>query len=147
MVCTDTKSILIHDYKIPVPGIRKKVIWHFSDIHLSEYDALSTEEEVLRAKEASEGWEETRRYFAVKNKEPWEPEQRLPASTHLKNLNSFGYDKSRIHTLGGKETYLACCCIKLVETLERTPLTIGNPVIRKITKCHRLCTCCKLWYK
>ena len=80
------KSILIHDYKVPFPGIRKKVIWHFSDVHLSEYDALSAEEEVLRAKEASEGWEETRRYFAVKNKELWEPEQRLPASTHLKNL-------------------------------------------------------------
>jgi len=80
------KGVLIHDYKIPVPGIRKKVIWHFSDVHLSEYDALSTEEEVLRAKEASEGWEETRRYFAVKNGEPWEPEQRIPAHTHLKAL-------------------------------------------------------------
>ena len=79
-------SILIHDYKIPVPRIRKKVIWHFSDIHLSEYDALSAEEEVLRAKEAAEGWEETRRYFAVKNGEPWEPEQRIPASAHLKAL-------------------------------------------------------------
>ena len=50
------KSTLIHDYKVPFPGIRKKVVWHFSDIHLSEYDALSTEEEILRAKEASEGW-------------------------------------------------------------------------------------------
>ena len=68
------ESILIHNYRIPVKGIRKKIIWHFSDIHLSEYDALSTPEEILRAKEVAEGWEETRRYFAVENGEPWEPE-------------------------------------------------------------------------
>ena len=86
-------SVLIHDYKIPVPGIRKKVIWHFSDIHLTEYDALSTPEEVLRAKESAEGWEETRRYFAVKNGEPWEPEQRIPAARICSN--SWGSSPSR----------------------------------------------------
>ena len=101
------KSILIHDYKIPVPGIRKKVIWHFSDIHLSEYDALSTPEEVLRAKESSEGWEETRRYFAVKNGEPWEPEQRIPAAEHLKALLELAKTGDALLVAGDMSEYIS----------------------------------------
>lgn len=101
------KSILIHDYKIPVPGIRKKVIWHFSDIHLSEYDALSTPEEVLRAKESAEGWEETRRYFAVKNGEPWEPEQRIPAAEHLKALLELAKTGDALLVAGDMSEYIS----------------------------------------
>jgi len=108
MSCNDTSgSVLIHDYKIPVPGIRKKVIWHFSDIHLSEYDALSTEEEVLRAKEASEGWEETRRYFAVTNGEPWEPEQRIPAHAHLKALLELAKTGDALLIAGDMSEYIS----------------------------------------
>lgn len=101
------KSILIHDYKIPVPGIRKKVIWHFSDIHLSEYDALSTPEEILRAKESAEGWEETRRYFAVKNGEPWEPEQRIPAAEHLKALLELAKTGDALLVAGDMSEYIS----------------------------------------
>jgi 3',5'-cyclic AMP phosphodiesterase CpdA len=102
-----SKSVLIHEYKVPAPGIRKKVIWHFSDIHLSEYDTLSTEEEVLRAKAASEGWEETRRYFAVKNGEPWEPEQRLPASDHLKTLLELAKTGDALLVAGDMSEYIS----------------------------------------
>ena len=101
------KSILIHDYKIPVPGIRKKVIWHFSDIHLSEYDSLSTPEEILRAKESAEGWEETRRYFAVKNGEPWEPEQRIPAAEHLKALLELAKTGDALLVAGDMSEYIS----------------------------------------
>ena len=100
-------SILIHDYKIPVPGIRKKVIWHFSDVHLTEYDALSTPEEVLRAKESAEGWEETRRYFAVKNGEPWEPEQRIPAAEHLKALLELAKTGDALLVAGDMSEYIS----------------------------------------
>ena len=101
------KRILIHDYKIPVPGIRKKVIWHFSDVHLTEYDALSTPEEVLRAKESAEGWEETRRYFAVKNGEPWEPEQRIPAAEHLKALLELAKTGDALLVAGDMSEYIS----------------------------------------
>lgn len=108
MVCNETpKGVLIHDYEIPYPGIRKKVIWHFSDIHLSEYDALSAEEEILRAKEASEGWEETRRYFAVKTGEPWEPEQRVPAHTHLKRLLELAKTGDALLVAGDMSEYIS----------------------------------------
>ena len=100
-------SVLIHDYKIPVPGIRKKVIWHFSDIHLTEYDTLSTPEEVLRAKESAEGWEETRRYFAVKNGEPWEPEQRIPAAEHLKALLELAKTGDALLVAGDMSEYIS----------------------------------------
>ena len=107
MVCNDTKSILIHDYKIPAPGIRKKVIWHFSDIHLSKYDDLSTEEEVIRAKGSSENWEELRRYFAVENGEAWEPEQKIPAHDHLKNLLELAKTGDALLVAGDMSEYIS----------------------------------------
>ena len=110
-----SKSVLIHEYKVPAPGIRKKVIWHFSDIHLSEYDTLSTEEEVLRAKAASEGWEETRRYFAVKNGEPWEPEQRLPASDHLKTLLELAKTGDALLVAGDMSEYISSANMRCLD--------------------------------
>ena len=110
-----TNSILIHSYKIPFKGIRRKVIWHFSDIHLSEYDALSTPEEVLRAKEASESWEETRRYFAVKNGEPWEPEQRIPPLAHLKNILKLAETGDALVIAGDMSDYISPANMRCLE--------------------------------
>ena len=112
---TISKSVLIHEYKVPAPGIRKKVIWHFSDVHLSGYDTLSTEEEVLRAKAASEGWEETRRYFAVKNGEPWEPEQRLPASDHLKTLLELAKTGDALLVAGDMSEYISSANMRCLD--------------------------------
>ena len=109
------KSILIHDYKIPVPGIRKKVIWHFSAIHLSEYDALSTPEEILRAKESAEGWEDLRRYFAEKNGEAWEPEQRIPAHDHLRSLLELAKTGDALLVAGDMSEYISPANMRLLD--------------------------------
>lgn len=109
------ESILIHSYRIPVKGIRKKIIWHFSDIHLSEYDALSTPEEILRAKEVAEGWEETRRYFAVENGEPWEPEQRISPKEHLTALLELAKTGDALIVAGDMSDYISPSNMRCLE--------------------------------
>ena len=42
-------SVLLHEYKIPAKGIKKKTIYHFSDVHLTEYDVQSDENEKAKA--------------------------------------------------------------------------------------------------
>ena len=59
-------SLTITRYSIPVKGVAKKTICHFSDIHLTAYDALSTPEEKEKALQDTQGWMDTRRFFAEK---------------------------------------------------------------------------------
>ncbi|MBQ7088495.1 MAG: metallophosphoesterase [Clostridia bacterium] len=59
-------TLTITRYDIPVKGVKKKTVCHFSDVHLTAYDDLSTPEERARALQDTEGWIETRRFFAEK---------------------------------------------------------------------------------
>lgn len=59
-------TLTITRYDIPVKGVKKKTVCHFSDVHLTAYDDLSTPEERERALQDTEGWMETRRFFAEK---------------------------------------------------------------------------------
>ena len=80
------QGVLVHSYQIPAKGIGKKVIYHFSDIHLSVQDALSTPEEAEKARKASEGWANGRLWFANKYGEPAAEAQKLPAEDHFFRL-------------------------------------------------------------
>jgi len=79
-------GMLIHNYKINVNGITKKVIYHFSDIHLSEYDSFSDEQEKLYAIERTHIWEDRRIAKAKHYKEPCSEEQLQSPYQHLVNL-------------------------------------------------------------
>ena len=57
-------KILINDYEIKVKGVKRKVIYHVSDVHLTLFDKESTPEEITLAKKQSEGWQGTRHDFA-----------------------------------------------------------------------------------
>lgn len=49
-------GLVIHHYTLPIPGIRKKIIYQFSDTHLCLADDLSSEEEAgMQQKEAPNG--------------------------------------------------------------------------------------------
>lgn len=61
-------------------GIKKKVIYHFSDLHLTENDEFSTEAERKFATEKTEFWKRGREYFANTYNEPFEDLQKQ--STH-----------------------------------------------------------------
>ena len=45
-------KILLHEYVIPAKGVKRKIVYHFSDTHLTEYDELSSAEETEKAKKA-----------------------------------------------------------------------------------------------
>lgn len=79
-------GILLHAFRIPVPGVQKKVIYHFSDIHLTLWDSLSGPEEVRKAKEGVEGWNGTRSWFANHYGEPDTPSQHKSAPEHFSDL-------------------------------------------------------------
>ncbi len=70
---------MITEYKIICSGIKKKVIYHFSDTHLTEYDELSSKEEIDKAIHQTESWERVRADFARHGAEPYgEYEKRAP---------------------------------------------------------------------
>lgn len=80
------ENILIHEYIIPFKGIGKKIIYHFSDSHLTEYDELSDAAETEKAKKQTEAWEGVRKGFCVAYGVPYgELEQQSP-KTHFENL-------------------------------------------------------------
>ena len=49
-------TLTITRYEIPVKGVKKKTICHFSDVHLTAYDELSTPEEKEHAIQQTQGW-------------------------------------------------------------------------------------------
>lgn len=81
-------NMLIHNYTIPVKGIKKKIIYHFSDIHLTEYDVLSDEAEIIKAKKGTDGWAKGRLNFAASNNESTAEELQLSSGEHFSNLIS-----------------------------------------------------------
>lgn len=79
-------SVLIHDFKIPVPGVSRKVLWHFSDIHLALCDEWSTPEEAAKAAQTAASWDGTRLWFSQRYGEPDTDSQRKPAREHFDTL-------------------------------------------------------------
>ena len=81
-------SVLLHEYKIPAKGIKKKTIYHFSDVHLTEYDVQSDENEKAKAIKETLYWENMRCEFAEKYNEPYIKENETSTHTHLENILS-----------------------------------------------------------
>ena len=81
-------SVLLHEYKIPAKGIKKKTIYHFSDVHLTEYDVQSDENEKAKAIKETLYWENIRCEFAEKYNESYIKARETSTHTHLENILS-----------------------------------------------------------
>lgn len=79
-------ELLTYEYRIPVSHVKRKKIYQFSDTHLVEWDALSSEEEVQKAFARTAHWEQLRFGFARSNGEPSGEKQSLPAKTFFLQL-------------------------------------------------------------
>ena len=79
-------GVVVHNHKIKINGIKKRIIYHFSDLHLTQYDSFSSESERQMAIEKSEFWKNGREYFANKYNEVFSLEQCNDGCTHFKNL-------------------------------------------------------------
>ena len=80
------EGTLVHNFKIPIPGVRKKILWHFSDVHLALHDAFSTPEETQKAEEATASWLDGRLWFSQHYGEPDADCQRKSARAHFDTL-------------------------------------------------------------
>ena len=65
-------SLHIHHYTIPCPGVERKVIYHFSDLHLAVVDPTAPAEEQQEAAKAAQSFDECRRWFAEHYQEPFD---------------------------------------------------------------------------
>lgn len=79
-------GMVVRDYTVAVPGVRKKILYHFSDSHLSLFDDLSTPQERQRAMEGTAGWEAGRESFAQHYHQPCTDDQKISAENHFRNL-------------------------------------------------------------
>ena len=79
-------SVIVRQFKIERSDVKRKVIYHFSDVHLTEQDALSDEAERKRSDELTSAWERVRKDFALYHGESYEDFQIISAKEHLKRL-------------------------------------------------------------
>ncbi len=75
---------MIRDFRIPVPGMKRKTVLHAGDFHLNCTDALSTDGEKKQAAEAAAEWENIRRDFALSAGETYGEEQMRPPEEHFR---------------------------------------------------------------
>lgn len=109
------EKILLHRHTIPVKGVKKKILYHFSDSHLTEYDILSDEKETEKAKKQTLAWENVREGFAVGNGEPYEEMQKLSAREHFINLIEATSDGDALVIAGDTLDYVSGANIRLAE--------------------------------
>lgn len=79
-------KVLVHDYTIPIKGIKKKIIYQFSDLHLNLSDEFSSETEKQTAAKNVDGWHRGRLEFARAFNEPCGEDQLAECQEHLEAL-------------------------------------------------------------
>ena len=79
-------KVLVHDYKIHIKGVKRKIIYQFSDVHLNLSDELSSDSEKQQVSRNTENWRRGRKTFAEAFNEPCGEEQLAEASEHFKSL-------------------------------------------------------------
>ena len=72
-------GVILYDYKIPVKGVAKKILYHISDIHLNHSDDPAASQQPLTYETWVQGWPG----FSKVYNEPYEPEQMKLPEEHL----------------------------------------------------------------
>ena len=72
-------GVILHEYKIPVKGVAKKVLYHISDIHLAHSDDPAAIRNPLCYDTWLKGWP----YFAINHGEPYTEDQMKYPEEHL----------------------------------------------------------------
>ena len=80
------QHLYLHNYKIEAEGVKKKVIYQFSDVHLTEYDHLSDEKEKESAISLTQLWNKQRLVFADNHGEPYNKDELQTARTYFAEL-------------------------------------------------------------
>ncbi len=108
-------NLLIHEYNVKAENVSKKVIYHFSDCHLTQWDELSDEQETEKAKKQTAEWKNIRKYFAESNKEPYGDAQQATAKAHFENLIDESKKGDAVILAGDTFNYINGANIRLSE--------------------------------
>ncbi len=111
------ENVLIHTYEIPIKRVRKKIIYHFSDLHLTQYDELSDKTEVENAKCMAAEWEKVRKYFANKNAEQCGKAQLHSPISHFENLIEASSDGDMLLLAGDIMDYLSGANVRCIDEM------------------------------
>ena len=79
-------NIILHEYRIPVPGMRRRIIYQFSDVHLSFADQLSTPAERAAAAERTQFWVGGRVSFAKQHQEPHDESAPIAVTAYFEDM-------------------------------------------------------------
>lgn len=123
------EKVLLREYFIPAVGISKKVIYHFSDSHLTEYDSLSDEAETEKAKKQTEAWDSVRRSFPLAYGEPFGELQQQSPMTHFKNLMSVAQGGDAFVVAGDTLDYTSGANLRIADRL------FGSATVKYIAVC------------
>ena len=110
------EGMVIHSHKISAAGIPKKVIYHFSDVHLAVQDDLSTPEENQRAMAASAGWANGRLDFAEKYGEPASRAQQKSSEAHFIDLLKLFEDGDAVVMAGDLCEYVSPANLRFLDS-------------------------------
>lgn len=75
-------GIVLYTYRIPVPGVQRKILYHFSDIHLAYTDPAEVGSQVMDYDSWAAGWPGFSRQYG----EPWDKSQMKEPAEHLSSL-------------------------------------------------------------
>ena len=114
-----SSGIILHDYKLPVKGIKKKILYHISDIHLAHSDTPSTEQKELTYEQWLSGWPG----FAISHGEPHTQAQMKKPEEHLGCLLELAGSGDAIVMTGD-----------ICDRVSHTNLRILDPVLGKLSK-------------
>ena len=120
------EKLLIHNHIIKVKGVKKKVIYHFSDTHLSEADKLSDKDDVKKAKELTAFWENHRKEFAADHGEPFGELQGKSAKEHFINIMEEVKNGDAVIAAGDLMEYVSGANMRL---LEKHLENLGKPFV------------------
>lgn len=107
-------EILVHEHIIPIKGVKKKTVYHFSDSHLTEFDEFSDQAETEKAQKQTAAWENVRAGFASAYGEPYGEGQQASGKEHFENLINACADGDALVIAGDTLDYVSGANLRLV---------------------------------
>ena len=107
--------MIVKNISIPFKGIKKKTICHFSDLHLTAFDDLSSNEEKERAINQTDYWMGMKRNFAVGNNEPFGEDEMRDTVKQTDDLFCLAAKADAVVATGDLIDYINGANIRLLE--------------------------------
>jgi DNA repair exonuclease SbcCD nuclease subunit len=112
------EHLTFHEYSIPIRGVKPKILYHFSDVHLNPTDDLSSPDERQGAETNTAFWRDMRRGFAANYGEPYNEERVIEATDYFERMmNTVQKDGDALVIAGDLFDSISGAVIREYETL------------------------------